>query len=109
MKALKILCLVLGIFLVVGGFTKGMLDEHNKRREEALNNPPTYTQVEKDMEFWLLTSYADASDRVIKGDYTIYRVHHCSMCTKYYKAIYVLNSENAFSYYWEFSHIVEEN
>lgn len=98
-----------GLFLIVGGLIKGMLNEHNKRREEALNNPPTYTQVEKDMEFWLLSSYIDASKREIKGDYAIYRIHHCSMCTKYYKAVYVLKSENAFNYYWEFSHIVGEN
>lgn len=94
--------------LLVCVMVKGVIKEVGNRREEALKNPPSYAEVEKDMEFWLLSSYTDASKREIKGDYAIYRIHHCGMCLKYYKAVYVLKRVNAI-YYWEFSHIVEEN
>ena len=104
-KIIEVIVVSIAILIGVIGFVFGSIAIHDKSRMNAHKEPPTCEQVEKEMEFWLVSDEIVIHHKTVYQDYIVYYALDNNR-RLYYEVVYVLESDNAFDHHWEYSHWV---
>lgn len=108
-KTMLYLLAIIGFIVGIAGLILASITINEKNRIETFKEQPTYEEVEKEMEFWLLSDNIDIKNKKEVKNYVVYYAKDCNYNDRYYAIMYKLKSGSLMSYYWEYSHWIESD
>lgn len=108
-KFLLVAAFVIAIIIGTIGFVAGPAAIANMSRNRTYKEPPTFEEVQEELEYWLVSNKIHVERKEKVEDYIIYYVQDYQRGFRYYAVVYKVKGGNYLSYHWEYSHHVTIN